>query len=86
MTVQSKEIPLFNYPTRPTPSPLLTAPILRCPLVIHADDLTIEVSDGVASGPHLRHARITDEGGRGLSIVSQSRTAGASGSRRPERR
>ncbi|MBF9069101.1 SpoIIE family protein phosphatase [Streptacidiphilus fuscans] len=39
--------------------------------LIHADDLTLEVSDGAASSPHLRHARTTDEGGRGLYIVSQ---------------
>ncbi|MFD0345049.1 ATP-binding protein [Kitasatospora aburaviensis] len=39
--------------------------------LIHADRLSVEVSDGEASSPHLRHARTTDEGGRGLYIVSQ---------------
>ncbi|MGW4655829.1 SpoIIE family protein phosphatase [Streptomyces sp. NPDC004279] len=33
--------------------------------------LTCEVSDCSATAPHLRHARTTDEGGRGLFIVSQ---------------
>lgn len=33
--------------------------------------LTIEVSDSGASTPNLRHARVTDEGGRGLFIVSR---------------
>ncbi|MCG6499274.1 SpoIIE family protein phosphatase [Kitasatospora sp. A2-31] len=39
--------------------------------LINADRLSVEVSDGEASSPHLRHARTTDEGGRGLYIVSQ---------------
>ncbi|MGW3171726.1 SpoIIE family protein phosphatase [Streptomyces sp. NPDC001153] len=30
-----------------------------------------EVSDGSATAPHLRHPRATDEGGRGLLLVSQ---------------
>jgi hypothetical protein len=29
------------------------------------------VSDAGASAPHLRHPRTTDEGGRGLFLVSQ---------------
>ncbi|MET8244939.1 ATP-binding protein [Streptomyces sp. NPDC005202] len=33
--------------------------------------LTCEVSDSSATAPHLRHARMTDEGGRGLFIVAQ---------------
>ncbi|MER7841947.1 SpoIIE family protein phosphatase [Streptomyces sp. NPDC096040] len=33
--------------------------------------LTCEVSDSSATAPHLRHARTTDEGGRGLFIVAQ---------------
>ncbi|MEU8588892.1 SpoIIE family protein phosphatase [Streptomyces sp. NPDC048664] len=33
--------------------------------------LTCEVSDGRDTAPHLRHARTTDEGGRGLFIVAQ---------------
>jgi PAS domain S-box-containing protein len=39
--------------------------------LIRADRLSVQVSDGDASSPHLRHARTTDEGGRGLYIVSQ---------------
>ncbi|WP_063796102.1 SpoIIE family protein phosphatase [Streptacidiphilus griseoplanus] len=31
--------------------------------------LTCEVSDGSSTAPHLRHARTTDEGGRGLALV-----------------
>ncbi|MCX3061141.1 sodium/proline symporter PutP [Streptomyces beihaiensis] len=33
--------------------------------------LICEVSDAVSTAPHLRHARTTDEGGRGLLIVAQ---------------
>ncbi|MYR26050.1 MULTISPECIES: SpoIIE family protein phosphatase [unclassified Streptomyces] len=33
--------------------------------------LTVEVGDSCATSPSLRHARVTDEGGRGLFIVSQ---------------
>lgn len=33
--------------------------------------LICEVMDGGASAPHLRHPRATDEGGRGLLLVSQ---------------
>ncbi|MHC3474935.1 SpoIIE family protein phosphatase [Streptomyces sp. 7R007] len=33
--------------------------------------LVCEVSDGGATAPHLRHPRTTDEGGRGLLLVSQ---------------
>jgi hypothetical protein len=33
--------------------------------------LICEVSDGSATAPHLRHPRATDEGGRGLLLVSQ---------------
>ncbi|MGW7365144.1 ATP-binding protein [Streptomyces sp. NPDC054841] len=33
--------------------------------------LTCEVSDGSSSAPRLRHARTTDEGGRGLLLVAQ---------------
>jgi PAS domain S-box-containing protein len=36
-------------------------------------DLTLicEVSDASSTSPHLRHARTTDEGGRGLFLISQ---------------
>ncbi|GAT81255.1 hypothetical protein STXM2123_1955 [Streptomyces sp. F-3] len=33
--------------------------------------LTCEVRDSGSAAPHLRHARVVDEGGRGLFIVSQ---------------
>lgn len=33
--------------------------------------LVCEVLDGGATAPHLRHPRTTDEGGRGLLLVSQ---------------
>jgi PAS domain S-box-containing protein len=33
--------------------------------------LVCEVSDGSSTAPHLRHARATDEGGRGLGIVAR---------------
>ncbi|OYP19416.1 PAS domain S-box protein [Streptomyces sp. FBKL.4005] len=33
--------------------------------------LSVEVSDGSSTAPYLRHARTTDEGGRGLLLVSQ---------------
>ncbi|MDX2781790.1 serine/threonine-protein phosphatase, partial [Streptomyces caniscabiei] len=33
--------------------------------------LTCEVFDGGATAPHLRHPRTTDEGGRGLFLISQ---------------
>ncbi|MFC5805144.1 SpoIIE family protein phosphatase [Streptomyces formicae] len=33
--------------------------------------LTCEVSDGSSTAPRLRHARTTDEGGRGLLLVAQ---------------
>lgn len=33
--------------------------------------LTVEVSDAGTTAPKLRHARVTDEGGRGLFIVSR---------------
>ncbi|MEU1534633.1 SpoIIE family protein phosphatase [Streptomyces fagopyri] len=39
--------------------------------LIHDHTLTCEVSDGSSAAPHLRHARTTDEGGRGLLLVSQ---------------
>ncbi|MBG0853722.1 SpoIIE family protein phosphatase [Streptomyces spinoverrucosus] len=33
--------------------------------------LSVEVTDGSSAAPYLRHARTTDEGGRGLLLVSQ---------------
>ncbi|MGW0583818.1 ATP-binding protein, partial [Streptomyces sp. NPDC002920] len=33
--------------------------------------LTCEVSDGSSTSPHLRRARLSDEGGRGLLLVAQ---------------
>lgn len=39
--------------------------------LIHQEKLICEVSDGISTSPRLRHARITDEGGRGLFLVAQ---------------
>jgi PAS domain S-box-containing protein len=39
--------------------------------LIKERSLICEVFDGGASAPHLRHPRVTDEGGRGLLLVSQ---------------
>ncbi|MEU0602796.1 SpoIIE family protein phosphatase [Streptomyces sp. NPDC006393] len=47
-----------------------SAPI-RLRLIRH-DVLTCEVVDGSSTSPRLRHARTTDEGGRGLFLVAQA--------------
>jgi anti-sigma regulatory factor (Ser/Thr protein kinase) len=39
--------------------------------LIRARSLICEVFDGGDTAPHLRHPRTTDEGGRGLLLVSQ---------------
>ncbi|MEU1268280.1 SpoIIE family protein phosphatase [Streptomyces sp. NPDC005799] len=39
--------------------------------LIRDQTLTCEVSDGSTISPHLRRARLTDEGGRGLLLVAQ---------------
>ncbi|MFF2999405.1 SpoIIE family protein phosphatase [Streptomyces sp. NPDC057950] len=39
--------------------------------LIYDRTLTCEVSDSSSAAPHLRHARTTDEGGRGLLLVSE---------------
>ncbi|MEU5208603.1 SpoIIE family protein phosphatase [Streptomyces sp. NPDC020742] len=39
--------------------------------LIRQDTLICEVSDTGSSAPHLRHARTTDENGRGLFIIAQ---------------
>ncbi|MFI8189490.1 SpoIIE family protein phosphatase [Streptomyces sp. NPDC085946] len=39
--------------------------------LIRGRTLVCEVFDGSATAPHLRHPRTTDEGGRGLLLVSQ---------------
>ncbi|HEX9765520.1 MAG TPA: SpoIIE family protein phosphatase, partial [Nitriliruptorales bacterium] len=39
--------------------------------LIRADALVCEVSDGSSTAPHLRRARMYDEGGRGLLLVAQ---------------
>ncbi|WP_433479112.1 SpoIIE family protein phosphatase [Spirillospora sp. CA-142024] len=46
-----------------------TAPI-RLRLIL-TGTLICEVFDGSSTSPHLRHARATDEGGRGLYLISQ---------------
>ncbi|WP_327138334.1 SpoIIE family protein phosphatase (plasmid) [Streptomyces sp. NBC_01340] len=40
--------------------------------LIRHNVLTCEVIDGSSTSPRLRHARITDEGGRGLFLVAQA--------------
>jgi anti-sigma regulatory factor (Ser/Thr protein kinase) len=47
-----------------------TEPI-RLRLLLDHDTLICEVSDGSSTSPHLRRAKITDEGGRGLFLVAQ---------------
>ncbi|MQY37188.1 hypothetical protein SRB17_51920 [Streptomyces sp. RB17] len=44
---------------------------VRLRLIRDRNALICEVSDGSATAPHLRHPRTTDEGGRGLLLVSQ---------------
>ncbi|MER6633093.1 SpoIIE family protein phosphatase [Streptomyces sp. NPDC000987] len=39
--------------------------------LIKVDTLICEVSDASSTAPHLRRARLTDEGGRGLLLVAQ---------------
>jgi anti-sigma regulatory factor (Ser/Thr protein kinase) len=39
--------------------------------LIHHQRLICEVSDTSSTSPHLRRARSTDEGGRGLLLVAQ---------------
>ncbi|MFF1838172.1 SpoIIE family protein phosphatase [Streptomyces sp. NPDC058231] len=46
------------------------SPPLQLRLILE-QTLTCEVTDAGNSAPHLRHARVVDEGGRGLFIVSQ---------------
>ncbi|WP_217206027.1 SpoIIE family protein phosphatase [Streptomyces sp. AC550_RSS872] len=66
----------LEFPTELIVSELVTnairygnAPIeLR---LIRADVLICEVSDGSSTAPHLRRARVFDEGGRGLLLVAQ---------------
>ncbi|MGW1504359.1 SpoIIE family protein phosphatase [Streptomyces mirabilis] len=46
-------------------------PPLNVRLILVDCTLTTEVSDASATSPHLRHARATDEDGRGLFIIAQ---------------
>lgn len=39
--------------------------------LIRQDGLICEVCDGSSTSPHMRHARLSDEGGRGLFLVAQ---------------
>ena len=39
--------------------------------LIRDNTLICEVSDGSSTAPHLRRARVFDEGGRGLLLVAQ---------------
>nr|WP_247745254.1 SpoIIE family protein phosphatase [Streptomyces oryzae] len=47
-----------------------TGPI-RLRLLHDGDNLICEVADGSSTSPHLRRARTTDEGGRGLFLVAR---------------
>lgn len=42
--------------------------------LINDRSLICEVSDGNSTSPHLRRARLFDEGGRGLMLVAQLTT------------
>ncbi|MDI3406421.1 SpoIIE family protein phosphatase [Streptomyces sp. B-S-A6] len=44
---------------------------IRLRLILDGAALICEVSDGSSTSPHLRRARATDEGGRGLFLVAQ---------------
>ncbi|MGW0633339.1 ATP-binding SpoIIE family protein phosphatase [Streptomyces sp. NPDC002758] len=46
-------------------------PPVQLRVILERGSLTCEVSDGSDTSPHLRRARIYDEGGRGLFIVAQ---------------
>ena len=46
------------------------APPIQLRLICH-DTLICEVSDGSSTAPHMRRARVFDEGGRGLLLVAQ---------------
>jgi PAS domain S-box-containing protein len=64
------------YPTELVVSELVTNAIKHAsgPIrlrVIRDLALICEVSDGCSTAPYLRHARTTDEGGRGLFLISQ---------------
>ncbi|RXS88465.1 GAF domain-containing protein [Streptomyces sp. TM32] len=66
----------LGYPTELILSELITNAIrygtqpIRVRL-LHDRTLICEVSDGSSTSPHLRRARSTDEGGRGLFLVAQ---------------
>jgi anti-sigma regulatory factor (Ser/Thr protein kinase) len=44
---------------------------IRLRLILTRAALICEVWDGSATAPHLRHPKTTDEGGRGLFLISQ---------------
>ncbi|MEU1518254.1 SpoIIE family protein phosphatase [Streptomyces sp. NPDC005811] len=70
------ELPELSFTTELVVSELVTNAIryaagpIRLRL-IRERSLVCEVFDGGATAPHLRHPRTTDEGGRGLLLVSQ---------------
>ncbi|MBW8794111.1 MAG: SpoIIE family protein phosphatase [Streptomyces sp.] len=47
------------------------APPIQLRLIRDTRTLICEVSDGSSTAPHLRRARVSDEGGRGLLLVAQ---------------
>ncbi|MDX2642202.1 SpoIIE family protein phosphatase [Streptomyces sp. PA03-1a] len=46
-------------------------PPVHLRLIVHDDVLVCEVTDSSSTQPRLRHARTTDEGGRGLFLIAQ---------------
>ncbi|WP_405729034.1 SpoIIE family protein phosphatase [Streptomyces sp. NBC_00028] len=66
----------LDFPTELIVSELVTNAIrygkgpVRLRMILQST-LMCEVSDGSSTAPHLRHARVYDEGGRGLLLVAQ---------------
>ncbi|WP_420708002.1 PAS domain-containing protein [Streptomyces sp. 142MFCol3.1] len=69
--------PEVTFPAELVVSELVTnairygEPPIRLRLIHDADTLICEVSDSSHTAPHLRRAKIFDEGGRGLLLVAQ---------------
>ncbi|MEY9942351.1 SpoIIE family protein phosphatase [Streptacidiphilus sp. MAP5-3] len=60
-----------KYGRAPIQLRLILAPPLRGPAGAPVRTLICEVSDSSGTAPHLRRARVFDEGGRGLLLVAQ---------------
>jgi hypothetical protein len=71
MSHQPSETPLHVHHRPEVPiGPPLGLGGLQLRLILQST-LTCEVSDASSTAPHLRRARIFDEGGRGLLLVAQ---------------